>query len=317
MRGVLGSVRLLGPLVLIILCASCGEDKPSADGDLVPPAKVSDLAVASVGDSSATITWTAPGDDDEEGTASRYDLRFLSLPDTFAAWWDSAAAAVSSLPGPGPTGHSESLNVRGLEPATAYYFGLKTADEALNWSALSNVAACTTAAGDTAPGHERCVPFPIAPPYGSVMANGCEFEPDTIKWVFRWSSCLHADRYHLIVDYPGIVMPGLEIDDSTVTGTTYLFEAPSLYVEYGYQYGWTWKVRARVDGIWGDWTRPWPFSVEEVNTDCPPGLPNLDPSMDGMRNGRDPMRQSPFLVAPLGTREALGWTKSKMVPVVR
>jgi hypothetical protein len=33
--------------------------------------------------------------------------------------------------------------------------------------------------------------------------------------------------------------------------------------------GWTWKVRARVNGAWGAWSSPRVFSVEKVNTDCP------------------------------------------------
>jgi flagellar hook capping protein FlgD/fibronectin type III domain protein len=84
-----------------------------------------------------TLTWTAPGDDGPIGTASAYDLRVSTAPIDDANW--SAAAVVSGLPAPLPAGTRQSTVVRGLTYGTTYYFAVKTADDAGNWSGLSNV----------------------------------------------------------------------------------------------------------------------------------------------------------------------------------
>jgi hypothetical protein len=89
-----------------------------------------------------TLTWTAPGDDGAQGTATRYDLRYrtvgISNRDTLA-WWN-AATAVSGLPAPGPSGGTDTFTVRGLSSSQTYYFIIRAADEASNWSGFSNVA---------------------------------------------------------------------------------------------------------------------------------------------------------------------------------
>jgi flagellar hook capping protein FlgD len=83
------------------------------------------------------LTWTAPGDDGQIGTASAYDLRLSTAPIDDASW--SAATVVSGLPSPQPAGARQSTVVRGLTYGTTYYFAIKTADDAGNWSGLSNV----------------------------------------------------------------------------------------------------------------------------------------------------------------------------------
>jgi len=83
------------------------------------------------------LTWTAPGDDGPIGTASAYDLRVSTAPIDDANW--GAAAVVSGLPTPLTAGTRQSTVVRGLSYGTTYYFAIKTADDAGNWSGLSNV----------------------------------------------------------------------------------------------------------------------------------------------------------------------------------
>ena len=93
-------------------------------------------------DSTATLLWTAPGDDGTACRATRYEMRFRSAPiagaDT-ASWW-SSAAIVSGMPAPGAAGATDSVTVRGLDPGLTWYFVLETADEVPNWSNFSNVA---------------------------------------------------------------------------------------------------------------------------------------------------------------------------------
>lgn len=92
-------------------------------------------------DSLATLLWTAPGDDGMVGRATRYELRMRTAGiagiDT-ASWW-SAATPVGGLPTPGVPGSTDSVTVRGLDPAVVYYFMVRTADEVPNWSGFSNL----------------------------------------------------------------------------------------------------------------------------------------------------------------------------------
>lgn len=121
-------------------------------GDTTPPAAVANLTVSAVTSNSATLLWTAPGDDGNSGTAAVYDVRYSTSPITTANW--GSATQASGEPTPAAAGNSQSFTIRGLAPSTTYYFALRTADEANNISPLSNVANATTAApppSDTTP----------------------------------------------------------------------------------------------------------------------------------------------------------------------
>jgi len=111
--------------------------------DTTPPATISDLAVVSTSSSSATLAWTAPGDDGNQGTAQSYDLRYAGAPITTNAEFD-AANLVNGEPSPSPAGTRESMTVSGLQPSTTYYFAIKALDAAGNASSLSNSASGTT-----------------------------------------------------------------------------------------------------------------------------------------------------------------------------
>ena len=106
--------------------------------------------------SSASLTWTAPGDDGNTGTASEYDIRYSTSPITVANW--NAATQCIGEPAPQPVGSSERFTLTRLSPSTIYYFALKTGDEVSNWSPLSNVASGTTLS-KLSP-----IPIPIPPP---------------------------------------------------------------------------------------------------------------------------------------------------------
>jgi hypothetical protein len=86
---------------------------------------------------SVELTWTAPGDDGSVGQATQYNLRYSTTALSEQNW--SSATEAGALPTPEPAGTEQSTTVTDLEPKTQYYFGLKSADEAGNWSALSNV----------------------------------------------------------------------------------------------------------------------------------------------------------------------------------
>ncbi len=112
--------------------------------DITAPAAVSNLAAGTPTSSSLTLTWTAPGDDGNTGTATSYDIRYSTSTITGANF--AGATQVAGVPAPQAAGTNQSVTVSGLSVSTTYYFAMKTADEVPNWSALSNVASGTTSA---------------------------------------------------------------------------------------------------------------------------------------------------------------------------
>jgi chitodextrinase len=96
---------------------------------------------------SITLNWTAPGDDGSVGTATQYDIRYSTSTITDANW--ASATQATGEPAPKAAGAAETFAVTGLAASTKYYFVIKTADEASNWSALSNISSATTS--DTVP----------------------------------------------------------------------------------------------------------------------------------------------------------------------
>lgn len=110
--------------------------------DTTPPAAISDLSTASPTTNSVELSWTAPGDDGNTGTAASYDIRYSVSPITEGNW--SAATPVSGEPAPTVAGSNQTLTVSGLDPATNYFFAIKTSDEVPNESSISNIAQATT-----------------------------------------------------------------------------------------------------------------------------------------------------------------------------
>ncbi|MBA7691912.1 hypothetical protein ES703_100468 [subsurface metagenome] len=114
--------------------------------DTIAPAAVTDLGVIGETTTSLTLTWTAPGDDGDWGTAAQYDIRYSNSLIATEAEWD-AATQVAGEPAPKPAGSTETFVVTGLSPATTYCFALKTANGVPTWSGLSNSACGTTLGG--------------------------------------------------------------------------------------------------------------------------------------------------------------------------
>lgn len=111
--------------------------------DYSSPSAISDLFAGSATPNSITLTWTAPGDDNYAGTAAQYDIR-ISTEYISPYEWETYVAFPNALT-PSISGSDEEYIVTNLVPNTIYYFAIKSADEVLNWSDMSNMAGERTA----------------------------------------------------------------------------------------------------------------------------------------------------------------------------
>lgn len=103
--------------------------------DITPPARIADLQITAVTAESITLTWTAPGDDGDEGVADFYELRYDTAPILTNQDFDDATP-VDNLPAPEPAGTEQTTTVSGLEPDTPYYFAITARDESSNISEI-------------------------------------------------------------------------------------------------------------------------------------------------------------------------------------
>lgn len=130
-------------VLLVLLSVECSKNDVTAPPpDVESPSYVIDLAVTYTTIASATLTWTAPGDDGDRGTASGYDIRYATEPVTEDNW--ESASQADGDPSPRAAGETEIFIVRGLSPDSDYYFAIKAADEELNWSGISNTDSART-----------------------------------------------------------------------------------------------------------------------------------------------------------------------------
>jgi formylglycine-generating enzyme required for sulfatase activity len=139
----------------------CGNENTKPKDD-VAPARVKDLRVIGVTDSTVTLIWTAPGDDGTVGQASRYDLRH-STSRLFDQDWDSGIP-VDPPPVVEAAGTVQRFTVGGLPLDTLSFIALRTADDAGNWSVMSNLAEAT-------PGPPLCVITPDSLGFGAVAVG--------------------------------------------------------------------------------------------------------------------------------------------------
>ncbi len=107
------------------------------------------LSTGTISDTSVQLNWTSPGDDASSGTAATYDIRYSTA--AIDAGNFAAATTVSGEPTPLVAGTAQSYTVTGLSPLTTYYFAIKTGDEVVNWSTVSNSPSAVTLSGDAIP----------------------------------------------------------------------------------------------------------------------------------------------------------------------
>ena len=117
------------------------------DPDVYPPSRISDLSIAANTYHTATLSWTAPGDNDESGQAERYDLRISPTPidpNDFESYETRPA------PEPQTSGSSESVILVDL-PGGGTYAAIRAIDDAGNAGEVSDVIAIQLPADDQPP----------------------------------------------------------------------------------------------------------------------------------------------------------------------
>lgn len=90
-----------------------------------------------------------------------------------------------------------------------------------------------------------------------------------VVWDFDWSDCVRASEYHLFVTGADAPLP-VE-DRSGIVQSSFRHLGCGGYILDEHRLNWRWRVRAKTEGVWGDWSGERTFGVEPVNTDPPLG----------------------------------------------
>lgn len=119
------------------------------DVDITPPATIQDLnAIPGETDGEIILSWSAPGDDGDEGQADHYEIRYSAAPIDAGNWEE--ADVCPDPPSPASPGQTQNCVISGLAEGEAYYIAAVTYDD-VDWvSDLSNVAG-TFSAGIAVP----------------------------------------------------------------------------------------------------------------------------------------------------------------------
>ena len=198
-------------------------------GDGTAPANITNLqAVGGPGQDQITLHWTAPGDDGASGTAAIYDIRYRvasSGPITDETAWNNSIE-VNDEPSPQAGGTSESFTISGLSNGQSYYFAIKTMDDNINLSALSN----------SPQGTAGYIPILFNGDMETWDNNGASGPPD--NWNLRTSSItaireaslIHGGDYSAEVTWTSQEQADCEFYSDIIDVTENEFYTCSLYV---------------------------------------------------------------------------------------
>ncbi len=171
-----------------------------------------------------------------------------------------------------------------------------TGCDSVIWTAIGDPGTYTISVSvtDNRPGHTKSISTTItvvtaagcanlnSPANGAVLDNGCSNLGNLLTWDFAWSACSGTTQYNIYVKHPNDATPRI---DTVVNTTSYHYEG-YFTVDDSHLSGWRWKVRAMVNGYWGDWSLERGFDVEPLNTDCTPGAPTNLSASDGRYRDR-------------------------------
>jgi len=238
--------------------------------DTTAPAAITNLAATAATINSVTLTWTAPGDDANTGTASAYDIRYSTATISDANW--GSASQCSGEPAPQVAGAGQTFTVPGLSPDTTYCFAMKTADEMPNWSGLSNVPSRKTEAVPLS-NRPPAQPTGVSPVTGS---TGVSLIPTLQASAFSDpdSGDTHAASQWQIDDAPWDYQSPV-FDSATDTANLTSISVPSGKLTNSTLY--YWRVRYQDEhGAWSDWSVETSFVTVGSSVDStPPNVPSV------------------------------------------
>ena len=191
------------------------------------PADVADLAAvpAAATATSATLNWTATGDDGNAGNAYLSEVRYSTAP-IDAGNFTQASSAASELVPP-IAGSTDSFAVTGLRPDTTYHFALRVADEVGNYSGLA------TTTGTTAPAEWDISVIDDPPTTSAGFYKSLAYNPATSLPAIGYSS---EDANQIkFAGWDGSAWVTEVVDTTTDTGVSLAFNSsnnPTL------SYGW-------------------------------------------------------------------------------
>ncbi|MDM7916463.1 MAG: fibronectin type III domain-containing protein [Candidatus Eisenbacteria bacterium] len=159
----------LVPLAVLLVGLPLGgcsdDDSPAADR--VAPAQAAILTVQ-VHPTGVFLAWTAPGDDGNTGTAAEYEIRYSTGWITQENW--DTGTLVRNVEAPEEAGTTQVAFVLDLAPGTLYFFSVRTADEAGNWSPISDPVSAVTIGDNPEDSHWWDGFGNESAPFGDVLA---------------------------------------------------------------------------------------------------------------------------------------------------
>jgi hypothetical protein len=104
----------------------------------------------------------------------------------------------------------------------------------------------------------RAVPPRLLAPVGNaILENNPNRSPSGPVWEYSWSEVPGATAYHLHVTGRTATIPLVNKELNSLSYRHVL----SGFVANEHLKGWTWKVRAQVNGQWSEWSEPRQFDV--------------------------------------------------------
>ena len=135
-----------------LLASTLDPPPPPPPPDSLPPEPINSLAGDSLYTNGFLLSWIAPGDDGDDGTAATYVLGYLEDQlILLEADWSAATRITTGLPTPQIAGTEQQYRLMGLAPNQDYGLSLRAYDEAQNLSALGDSLRLTTLSDQPAP----------------------------------------------------------------------------------------------------------------------------------------------------------------------
>jgi hypothetical protein len=96
---------------------------------------------------------------------------------------------------------------------------------------------------------------------GETLRNGCSNHSASVTTAFTWSEVPSATAYQIYAKHSSAANPAI---NETVRVPQFSRTDTSFVADH-FRTGWTWKVRALIDGQWGAWSEERAFQYEPMN----------------------------------------------------